>query len=527
MADKERLSKKTLEDAGKAYLVQKHQQQAVENAAVKMRQGLDELSAINNNNLTELEALLAESENLLKIQDIVPDKILYGEINTSEIDAQLILTDEEKTSIKKYDFGSIDLITCADDMSWREYLSNIDKYAKQNHIDLTVDPFKELMTPEDYAELAKRVKEDYTLKKAQCDKYDYIIAAASGVVCGLIDAFFVGMPGQSKLGNWTDKMADNLVEKFTGFVFKADKKAGNVLQNKAPEGIAGCIGYLERRFKVNYDARYASDLGLTPEQIGMAPINHHLKSLGHAPDLIGLFFSLLDQFTNTTSIISDGQIIRIENQNGNFRLQGGNFIAKLFCGFCNWIGHIMSDLAGSSGTRGHLDGRRGSGVATPFFELFQLCDFGSFNVNGDNKTVAELSTKMFQEGYDARHGAAMAIPVFLNEVIIRLSFTIKRKFYHKKTWKESMPFGNQPELRRMLVVGHGCLCLVDGIDAAIRSAKSGPAFIVDFALHLNIVAWSKFAISGFREVLIIMNKATLDMETLNRDLDAEWKRLSA
>jgi hypothetical protein len=185
----------------------------------------------------------------------------------------------------------------------------------------------------------------------------------------------------------------------------------------------------------------------------------------------------------------------------------------------------MSDLAGSSGTRGHSGSRRGSGVACPFFELFQLCDFGSFGT--EKKTLAGISTEIFQKGYDARHGAAMAVPVFLNETIIRFSFIIKRRFYHKKTWKESIPFGNQPELRRMLVVGHGCLCVVDGIDAAVRSAKSGPTFIIDFALHLNIAAWSRFAFVGFREILILMNKAALDMETLNQDLDAEWKRLGA
>jgi hypothetical protein len=87
-----------------------------------------------------------------------------------------------------------------------------------------------------------------------------------------------------------------------------------------------------------------------------------------------------------------------------------------------------------------------------------------------------------------------------------------------------MPFGNQPELRRMLVVGHGCLCIVDGIDAAVRS---GGINILTFALHLNFVAWSKFAISGLREVWVLLGKETLDMERLNNDLDIEWKRLSA
>lgn len=52
----------------------------------------------------------------------------------------------------------------------------------------------------------------------------------------------------------------------------------------------------------------------------------------------------------------------------------------------------------------------------------------------------------------------------------------------------SIPFGNHPELRRMLLVGHGTLCLVDGVDVAIRSKME----ILDFALHLNFVAWRRF-----------------------------------
>lgn len=521
------LNRKQINEAAKIALVQKAQREQVDNVNVKISQGLTDLSDINDNNLSELETLLNQSEAMLRNQGITPETVNYETIDTSTLDSVLALSEEELRLIKTYDFGNIDVISLNENTTWDEYLANIDSFAESHNIDLSVDPFKELMTKEDYAEIKKRIEEDYTLKKAQCDKYDYIIAASSGVICGLIDAFFVGMPGASKLGNWTDKTTDKMVEAFSTFVYKSDLKKGDILQKKAPEGIASCIGYLERRFKVNYDARYASDLGLSSSEISMAPINHHLKSLGHAPDIVGLFFSLLDQFTNTTSLISDGQIIRIENNNNNFRLQGGNFIAKLFCGFCNWIGHIMSDIAGSSGTRGHQNNARGSGVGLPFFEFFQLCDFGSFDISGEKKTLAELSTKVFQEGYDARHGAAMAIPVFLNEIIIRFSFTLKRKFYHKKSWKESLPFGNQPELRRMLVVGHGCLCLVDGIDAAIRSAKSGPAFVVDFALHLNIVAWSKFAMSGLREIWIICGKSTLDLEALHKDLDLEWRRLSS
>ncbi len=181
----------------------------------------------------------------------------------------------------------------------------------------------------------------------------------------------------------------------------------------------------------------------------------------------------------------------------------------------------MSDISGSSGTRGHNDGRRGAGVGMPFFEMFQLCNFGSFKVGEEKKTLAELSVKIFENGYDARHGAAIAIPVFLNEIIIRFLWAVKRRFYHKKSWKDSIPFGDNPELRRMLLVGHGCLCVVDGIDAGIRSGES----ILNFALHLNYAAWSRFAFAGFKEIRMLYKESCLDIKRMDRDLEEEWSRL--
>lgn len=41
--------------------------------------------------------------------------------------------------------------------------------------------------------------------KPDCDKLDYILAASSGALCGVIDIFLVGKPGESPLGEITDK----------------------------------------------------------------------------------------------------------------------------------------------------------------------------------------------------------------------------------------------------------------------------------------------------------------------------------
>lgn len=68
---------------------------------------------------------------------------------------------------------------------------------------------------------------------------------------------------------------------------------------KEPDNSANMIGHLERRCKVNYDARYAKDLLMGDKVLNMSMKNHHLKSLGYSPDIIGLFFSILDSFTRS------------------------------------------------------------------------------------------------------------------------------------------------------------------------------------------------------------------------------------
>ena len=325
-----------------------------------------------------------------------------------------------------------------------------------------------------------------------CDKYDYYASVFSGLVAGMIDVLFVGAPGQSSLGNFTDEQTDNVVKKFASMCGWDPKK-------EKEDSIASAIGFLEKKFPVNYDMPYANfkEHGFT-----MAAKNHHIKSLAHCPDPIGLFFSIIDQFAGTATFISNGQIISVRTETQE--LQGGNFIAKLFCGFANWIGHIMSDAAGSSGGRGNSG--RGSGVPIPFFEVFLLFDFGSFQVGKDRQTFAEVMTRVFQDGYDLRFGAAMAIPVVLNELFLRAFWAIKRHFYHELEWKKCIPSLKYKSLNKMLLIGNAGLCLVDTIDAGIRSGGN----IVTFILRLNIVAWGRLIYLIFK--YLTLSRAKIEYE---------------
>jgi len=344
---------------------------------------------------------------------------------------------------------------------------------------------------------------------AKCDKYDYLIAAFSGVGAGLIDIFFVGAPGNSALCNFTDAQADKLVMKFSkslGWSPRADKE----------ESVASAIGFLEKRFTVNYDQAHKVAAG---GALDMAAKNHHFKSLSHSPDLVGLFFSILDQFQGKSTFLSDGQLIRIDATNSKLRLEGSNLHSKIFCGFCNWLGHIMSDLAGSSGGRGAMTGR-GSGVAIPFMPLFQMCDFGQLQVGKNRNTLAIVMTKVFQEGYDLRFGAAMAIPVILNELMIRVLWVIKNRFYKKKEWKECIPSQKHADLRMMLIIGHGTLCIIDGADAAIKSGGNAVAFV----LRLNIIGWARLLVLVFKELRIRYGNQI--METFKSFFSEMWDILN-
>ena len=111
----------------------------------------------------------------------------------------------------------------------------------------------------------------------KCDKYDYLISVFCGATAGFLDVFFVGAPGMSKAGKLTDAAADEMVKKFAKMMGWSPR-----VENKGNVGSA--IGFLENKFKVNYDHSNTEVVG---KAFSMSAKNHHYKSLGHSPDMIG------------------------------------------------------------------------------------------------------------------------------------------------------------------------------------------------------------------------------------------------
>src|SRR5699024_6783352 len=239
--------------------------------------------------------------------------------------------------------------------------------------------------------------------------------------------------------------------------------------------------------------------------------------------------SILDQFRHTTTVVDNGKITthitpKFEGKNGkkNFELQGHTFIAKILCGVVNWLGHLMSDLVGSSGTRGH-ENKKGAGIPMPFYGLTQLMAFNiSKGKNDMPTTFAKITEQVYVNGYDARFGATLAIPVVLNEVIIRLFWTIKQVYYNNKQLKSVLKINKSREMDRLLLVGQGTLCLVDGIDAFARSG-GGQNFVLMLS-RMNLVGWTRFGMCAFKETANIYTDSK-NLKKLDRDLEKEWELL--
>lgn len=334
--------------------------------------------------------------------------------------------------------------------------------------------------------------------KPQCDKLDYILAASSGALCGVIDIFLVGKPGESPLGDITDKWFANRTIAFAKLCgYKGNKNS-----------LSSAINFLEEKFKIPYDQSVGG--GIFRELINLTPSNHHFKSLGHNPTLLGLFFSILNQFTNTSNFVSNGELISLNNSDGKFELQGKNIPSKLFCGIANWIGHLISDVSGSSGSKG-----RGMGIPSPIWawsnDVIAIKAKLNIPVIEFDKSVNELALKLFKKGYDVRFQTTQAIPVFINEMVVRLLYSIRRLIGYyisvpKKDrswvllWKSCEPFSNAT-VKRMLTVAHGTFCIIDISDATMRGFEKGIGSfnVFEFVLRLNIVGVGRFAISLYGE----------------------------
>ena len=116
---------------------------------------------------------------------------------------------------------------------------------------------------------------DDLLSKA--DGKDYLFAVMSGIISGTIDIFLVDDFSFENVNSWGTKEVEE-------FVMKTAKKKGY-----KGESLAQAISFLEKDNPIATDKATAFFGGGR---------QHHLRDFSHHPTPVGLFFSILTQFTH-------------------------------------------------------------------------------------------------------------------------------------------------------------------------------------------------------------------------------------
>ncbi|WP_461198836.1 hypothetical protein [Enterococcus sp. N249-2] len=356
-----------------------------------------------------------------------------------------------------------------------------------------------------------------TLQKltVDCDKVDYALAISSGAICGILDIFLIGQPNDSKLLNITDIWVENRMKDFAKLCGWSGSNGNS----------ASAIRFLESKFKVNYDQRGAGDdLGF------LTPSNHHMKSLGHNPSLLGLFYSVLDQFTNQSHFVSDGEVMIYKEDSQHCALLGRSSVSKLFCAIANWVGHLISDISGSSGSKG-----RGMGIPSPLWswtnDVIVLKATLKIPRTQFDLMMNELALQIFTEGYDMRYQTMQNIPVLVNEMVVRLFYAIRRtlkyvsetpeeQFSYRAMLKVSVPI-SQVSINRMLTVAHGTFCLLDIGEAAVSGFINGGGYFnaLSCGMRLNLAGIGRFGVAVYQEAwcgIEMMKQQDIQTELLNK-----------
>ena len=330
------------------------------------------------------------------------------------------------------------------------------------------------------------------------DELDYLVAVGSGVLAGLIDSFWVGEFNLAR-----GKASAN--EQVNKFVVKIAK-----MLDCPGDDLKGAITSLENKFPIPSDSNML-DFG--------GGLQHRLRDFAHHPTPVGLFFSLLTQFTSKaygTDVNGVWRVVDVKNTT----LIGKDIPQKVLFGVVHWFFHLVSDMAGSRANPG-----AGTGIPGPLLslakELSALPFFKNIKI-GDN-TLSEWISQVFNKGFDLRAelGVAnelgrQAVPVVINECVVRGFYFIRRLSNEIKEkeilspaeldrvdWEKCLPFKNRT-IARMLTISTGTFVACDLTDAAIRAAiKSGgnpAAFGKSFLLHINFVGIGRFVVAVVTDI---------------------------
>ena len=349
---------------------------------------------------------------------------------------------------------------------------------------------------------------------SKADRLDCLAAASIGVLSGILNVFW-----QKKFD--IEGARDWGAEKVEALVVKAAKSQGFKPKTDAEDDtLRAAIRFLEEKFPLAAD-KATAEMG--------GGLQHHLRDFEHHPSPLGLFFSVLTQFTRRAYGTDTAGSFMVVDLPADAAI-GKNFNEKIAFGTVRWLFHLVSDMAGSSNTPG-----AGTGIPGPILsflkELSALPFFGNYNIDykGSEIAFSQYISKLFngtairdEDGkpirFDLRaevgvidQALSQVKSVIANECIVRGYYFVSRLLPEIKQKEIAsiadigmvdptrvLPHNNRA-LKRMMSISSSVFVAVNVGNAAIRAAaKSGgskSAFAKGVLVRLNYFGIARMALA--------------------------------
>lgn len=380
-------------------------------------------------------------------------------------------------------------------------------------VDISIKDNQHFNADYDYERIIFDLNTQIDQLSSQADNLDYIVAIASGVLCGALDILWVGEFNLER----GRSIASDAVD---GFVTKTAKLLGC-----EKDDVNSAVKFLEKKFPIPSD-------GNTPDFGG--GLQHHLRDFAHHPTIVGLAFSLLTQFTyKSYGTDVNGKFLVVDVPQISRAFIGDDVATKILYGTVTWFFHLVSDIAGSGSTAGKTGG---TGIPGPILalakELAVLPPFNTMKM-GDNSLSVFLS-KLFNGTLLAKHDdggkiikesvlkfdlrgelgvgvelGRQAIPIVANECIVRSFYFIRRLIAEIKAnpinsiadfkeikWYNVVP-ANNPTIARMLTIATGVFTTIDLGEAVITQK---------YWISVNYIGIGRFALAVGEDVSWCLKK---------------------
>lgn len=349
---------------------------------------------------------------------------------------------------------------------------------------------------------------------SKADRLDCLAAASIGALSSILNVFWQKELDIEEARGWgAEKVGAVVVEaaKSQGFKPKADAE---------DDILRAAIRFLEEKFPLASD-KVTAEMG--------GGLQHHLRDFEHHPSPLGLFFSVLTQFTRQAYGTDTAGSFMVVDLPADAAI-GKNFNEKIAFGTVRWLFHLVSDMAGSSNTPG-----AGTGIPGPILsflkELSALPFFGNYNIDykGSEIAFSQYISKLFngtairdEDGkpirFDLRaevgvidQALSQVKSVIANECIVRGYYFVSRLLTEIKQKEIAsiadigmvdptrvLPHNNRA-LKRMMSISSSVFVAVNVGNAAIRAAaKSGgskSAFAKGVLVRLNYFGIARMALA--------------------------------